>query len=258
MGISSSNVARVALGAMAMILIGGGGEATARPGDRALERVGYRVLAVPEIVEHHDGRLITEALTWQLRAVYQDDRGRLSLARAVSPRGREVRDQRVRLRRPAQIGDRVRQGVIHRRWGTAREEFDRWRAQPSARGFEDAGDLEFFREPPEGDPPPHRVPPVQDPPSCEQALLKAGHHPNLLSLCRGAEPRCASALLAKGHHPNHLNACRGDLPSRCTSALLRAGHHPNLLSQCRGVDGLCAKTLLAQGHHPNHLASCRR
>lgn len=72
----------------------------------------------------------------------------------------------------------------------------------------------------------------QQAPNCRTVLLDAGHHPQYLRHCEGAEPYCAAELLGRGHHPQYLNHCRG-VDRQCAIALLRNGQHPQYLSNCR-------------------------
>ncbi|MEZ4410499.1 MAG: hypothetical protein R3A52_29065 [Polyangiales bacterium] len=75
-------------------------------------------------------------------------------------------------------------------------------------------------------------PPVAAPaPTCQSALLAAGHNSVDLIHCNGVEDRCAVALLQAGHHPAHLVHCRGVEPS-CAEAMLRSGRNPAELVHC--------------------------
>ncbi len=262
----------------AMVLSGLTPEAQARPrpGDR-LTLTGYRVMVEPEIVEDFQGRLITKALHWKLRAVYNTRRGHEVLVRPKPGRrdGMAVRDRAVRVDRPWERADYPRESRLFAKYRKAKRRFE---------GLSKSPDITLLGEQPaqvvvetpqvvvETPPPVHHHPPVDPPvhhppvhhppvqagPTCDQVLLEMGHHPTHLDECRGAEPNCAVTLLRKKHHPNHLDNCKGVEP-HCAVQVLEAGHHPNHLDECTpDLSQGCVAALLAAGHHPNHLDKCSR
>lgn len=94
---------------------------------------------------------------------------------------------------------------------------------------------------------------------CARALIGAGHHPSQLQACRAVEPVCAETVLKKGHHPSQLVGCKAtNLDSACVQELIGRGHHPSQVKACGGVDRACAVALLQRGNHPSHLKACRR
>lgn len=218
-----------------------------------MQFVGYQIQVEPEVTEPVRGRLVTRALVWKFRSIFENRRTKQRVA--VITNLRDAHDSRVRVKRPWEPSDAPRMSRIFRKERKALRRFAGLRNSPDITLLKD----HHIRPPNHPQPQPQpQLPPPPPAPTCKEVLLKKGHSAIHLNKCRGTDQFCAVELLRAGHSPIHLDKCRTkNLTPGCVSALFDAKHSPIHLRKCQGVQRHCAVSLLNARHSPIHLDKCQ-
>jgi len=216
-----------------------------------MQFVGYRIVVEPEITEPVRGRLVTRALLWKFRAVFENSRTGDRVQVLTNLRG--AADSRVLVRRPFESSDYRRRSRLFKSERKALRRYS---------GLRNSQDITLLSpppvNPPVAQPAPQPLPPPPPPPTCREVLLKKGHNAMHLKKCKGADRACAVALLRAGHSPIHLDRCRKpDLTLACVRTMMRKKISPIHLDRCQRVDPHCAVSLLESGNSQIHLDKCR-
>ncbi|MGB0591907.1 MAG: hypothetical protein ACPGU1_19680 [Myxococcota bacterium] len=279
------------LAALAAPLIGTTDALASAKKGKALKHTGYRILIEPEVTEssRKHRTLTTKSITWKLRSVYVDNRGKELLVTPRSKR-RPIKDITISLNRAWRPTDVRVQTRNFSDLKSARRRFSKLiksaRANAKRRALAQllrpkkaankAGKKAGKNKRPNKRPitrnpkrrpapkvvigPAMNGPKVIINPKATPGPMNIGHMGFITEITEldgpQAMPSCREAVTAQGHHPMFMSQCK-NVEQVCAVTLLEAGYHPQLLSNCApNLSQRCTTELLAHGHHPQLLGQC--
>jgi hypothetical protein len=272
------------LAALAAPLIGTTDALASAKKGKALKHTGYRILIEPEVTEssRKHRTLTTKSITWKLRSVYVDNRGKELLVTPRSKR-RPIKDITISLNRAWRPTDVRVQTRNFSDLKSARRRFSKLirnaRANTKRRTLaqllrpkkaaKKAGKNKGPNKRPitrnaKRRPAPKLVigPAMNGPkviirPKATPGPMNIGHMGFINEIPKPQKaPSCRETVLSQGHHPMYMDRCK-DVEQVCAVTLLEAGYHPQLLDNCApNLSQRCTTELLAHGHHPQLLGQC--